>query len=322
MVWRLVSSSIVVALWMMATLATASAQNRPLAPGVLTIIPPEAQHEETLSGPLQLVEIVKGMPELAWEPNFEATSRTVYERAQAVVLRRQVWCLEFAFKPLRMIQVDVPQPTGKMQKKLIWYLVYRIRYLGGDVVPEPVEDEWGHTTYDSKLVTQEGRYFFPQFLLESHDLTKSYQDRIIPAAHKLVEEREMRGQTLLNSVEVGRQPIPLSTEDNPQEVWGLATWEDIDPRLDFFSVFVKGLTNAYQPVDVPDGFKPGDPPGTGRDLLAKTLQLNFWRPGDAINEPEDTIYFGVPYAPEAERQSAILSAFGLTERVDYLWVYR
>ena len=62
-------------------------------------------------------------------------------------------------------------------------------------------------------------------------------------------------------MEISRQPIPLSTPDNPQEVWGLVTWEDIDPRLTYFSVFVKGLTNAYKPVDLPDGFKPGDPPG-------------------------------------------------------------
>ncbi len=298
------------------------AQNRPLAPGVLTVIPPNAQHEETLSGPLELVEIVKGMPELDWQPNFEAKSRTVHERARLAVLRRQVWNLEFAFKPMRTIQVDVPQPTGKMQKKLVWYMVYRIRYLGGDLIPEPVQDEWGHTTYDSKPVTQEGRFFFPQFILGSHDLSKTYQDRIIPAARKPIEEREMRGQPLLNSVEIGRQPIPLSSADNPQDVWGLATWEDIDPRLVYFSVFVKGLTNAYKPVDLPDGYKPGDPPGTGRDILAKTLQLNFWRPGDTLNEQEDAIYYGVPYTPDAERQSAILSDFGLKERVDYLWVYR
>ena len=41
------------------------------------------------------------------------------------------------------------------------------------------------------------------------------------------------------------------------------TW--IDPRIDFFSVFVGGLTNAFQFEDVPGGFKPGDPPGTGGD---------------------------------------------------------
>jgi hypothetical protein len=312
---------VVVALMSLAATPT-SAQNRPLAPGVLTVIPPNAQYEETVSGPLELVEIVKGLPELDWKPNFEAKSRTVHERARLAVLRRQVWALEFAFKPLRTIQVDVPQPTGKMQKKLIWYMVYRVRYLGDDLVPKPSQDKFEHTTFDVEPERREGWPFFPQFLLESHDPSKPYQDRIIPAARKPIEEREMRGQELLDTVEISRKPIPLSTEDNPQEVWGLVTWEDIDPRLDYFSVYVKGLTNAYKPVDLPDGYKPGDSPGTGRDILAKTLRLNFWRPGDAINEQEDAIYFGVPYSPEADRQSAILSAFGLTERLDYLWVYR
>jgi len=63
-------------------------------------------------------------------------------------------------------------------------------------------------------------------------------------------------------------------------------------------------------------------PGPGRDILSKTLQLNFWRPGDTVNEVEDEVRYGVPYDATAQRQSEILRAFGLQERVDYLWVYR
>ena len=40
-----------------------------------------------------------------------------------------------------------------------------------------------------------GRPFFPQFVLASHDFSKSYQDRIIPAAKKPIEEREMQGRS-------------------------------------------------------------------------------------------------------------------------------
>jgi hypothetical protein len=321
MVWRL-ASCLLVAVMVLVVATAASAQTRPLAPGVLTVIPPDSQYEETYSGPMALVEIAKGLPELDWQPNFEAKSRTAFERSRLAVLRRQVWNLEFAFKPMRTIVVDVPQPTAKMQKKVIWYIVYRVRYLGNDMIPEAAKDAWGHELFDSKPVTQEGWPFFPQFVLASHDFSKSYQDRIIPAAKKLIEEREMRDQKLLNTVEISRQPIPLSTADNPQEVWGLATWEDIDPRLTYFSVYIKGLTNAYKPVDLPDAFKAGDPPGTGRDILSKTLQLNFWRPGDTINEVEDEVRYGVPYDADAQRQKTILDAFGLQERVDYLWVYR
>ena len=88
------------------------------------------------------------------------------------------------------------------------------------------------------------------------------------------------------------------------------------------TVFVGGLTNAYQPKVVPDSFKPGDPPGTGLEILPKKLQLNFWRPGDAILELDDKVRFGVPYSPDPARQKEILDSFGLDKRLDYLWVYR
>ncbi len=190
------------------------------------------------------------------------------------------------------------------------------------MTPEASTDEWGRTTFTESPVAREGRYFFPQFMLESHDFSKMYLDRIIPAAKQPIQDREVQGAELLNSVEIGRNPIPLSTADNPQEVWGVATWEDIDPRIDFFSVLVKGLTNAYKPVDLPEVYQPGEEPGTGREILSKALRINFWRPGDTIDEFEDQIYYGVPYSPDAVRQYEILSAFGLKERLDYLWVYR
>ncbi len=299
-----------------------NAQSRQYAPGVLTVVPPDQQYEETYSGPLEIVEIATGLPETDWDPNYTAKSQTVFEKSKLAVLRREIWSLEFAFKPLRSILVDVPQPSGKMQQKLIWYLVYRVRYLGGDLTPNPSTDSWGRVTFQDSPVSREGRYFFPQFILESHDFAKTYQDRIIPATKQIIQDREVRGAELLNTVEIGQKPIPLSTADNPQDVWGLVTWEDIDPRIDFFSIFVRGLTNAYKPVDLPNVFQPGAEPGTGRDLLSKTLRLNFWRPGDALNELEDQIYFGVPYTPDLERQFEILSAFGMKERLDYLWVYR
>lgn len=321
MVSRLTSCSLVVAAVLL-IVGPVNAQSRQFAPGVLTVVPPDQQWEETYSGPSPIVEIAEGFPETDWAPNYTAKSQTVYEKAKRTVLRREIWCLEFAFKPLRSIRVDVPQPSGKLQRKLIWYLVYRVRYLGGDLAPKPTNDEWGRITYEISEVSRENRYFFPQFILESHEFDKSYQDRIIPAAQKPIEERELKGQELLNTVEISQKPIPLSTPEDPQEVWGLVTWEDVDPRIDFFSVYVRGLTNAYKPVDLPGEFEPGDAPGTGRDFLTKTLRLNFWRPGDPVRELEDRIYVGVPYSPDSDRQAEILSAFGLRERLDYLWVYR
>ena len=95
-----------------------------LAPGVLTVIPPDANEEETNAGPVPIVEIVTGMSDLDWSPNYSANSETLLGQARNVVFRRPVWCLEFAFKPVRMIEVDIPQPSGKMQRKL--HLVPRL----------------------------------------------------------------------------------------------------------------------------------------------------------------------------------------------------
>ncbi len=321
MVSRLASWSLVLAT-AFSIVGSVCAQSRHYAPGVLTVIPPDQQYEETYSGPLEIVEIVKGLPETDWDPNYTAKSQTVFEKSKLVTLRRDIWCLEFSFKPLRSLYVDIPQPSGKLQHKLVWYLVYRVRYLGGDLTPTPAKDHWGRITFSPSGGAHEGRYFFPRFILESHDFGKSYQDRIIPAAKKLIEDREVQGGKLLNTVEIGRKPIPLSTADDPKEVWGLVTWEDLDPRIDFFSVFVRGLTNAYKPVDLPNVYKPGAEPGTGRDFLSKSLRLNFWRPGDALNEHEDDVFFGVPYTPDFARQKEILGAFGLKRRLDYKWVYR
>ena len=42
-------------------------------------------------------------------------------------------------------------------------------------------------------------------------------------------------------------------------MWGVATWEYVDPRMDFFSIYVKGLTNAYRFADPPGAYKAGEP---------------------------------------------------------------
>ena len=42
---------------------------------------------------------------------------------------------------MRMVYVDIPQPNGKMQRKLVWYMVYRVRNLGGHIKPR-AERKW------------------------------------------------------------------------------------------------------------------------------------------------------------------------------------
>ncbi len=271
---------------------------RNLAPGVEITIPPDRQEAETVSKQ-DIVEILHGIPGLEWSPKFAPETRTLKQMATATEFRREIWCLEFTFKPVRMIWVDVPQASGKMQRQLIWYMVYHVRNTGGSLKPTKKDD-------GSVLIEPSDRpiRFFPQFVLESHEFKKAYLDRIIPTAVVAIQEKEDPNRKLLNSVEIGSQLVPLSTDLVDKSLWGVATWEAVDPRVDFFSVYVEGLTNAYRWVDPPEAFKQGDAPTTGRVLLQKNLMLNFWRPGDERLEDQQTIRFGIP------------------GKVDYSWVYR
>jgi hypothetical protein len=296
---------------------------RKLAPGVLTVIPPEPKNEETFEGPLQLPSISS----LDWTPNFTSKTETLGEKAQRVIIRHNIWNLEFAFKPLRMIHIDIPQPTGKMQRKLIWYMVYRVRNVGGHLTPvadpqQTVADPQ-KKTYKPEVVDQvmdmvvsqptDSLRFFPHFVLESREVGKSYLDRIIPAAIPAIQMREMRGGRLYNSVEITKASIPVTRADAEGGVWGVVTWEDVDPRIDFFSIYVQGLTNA---------FRVRGSPQEGFIHQHKTLQLNFWRPSDIYDEHEGEIRFGVAAVSDPAEQATICAQYGISERVDYLWVYR
>src|SRR5262245_15357090 len=97
---------------------------RQLAPGVLHVIPPGGEPGDAHTGPVPLVEIIAGIPNLEWTPNFEPKSQTLFERAKKVNFYRPIWSLEFAFKPLRMIEIDVPDPDTKtMRRKPLWYMI-------------------------------------------------------------------------------------------------------------------------------------------------------------------------------------------------------
>jgi hypothetical protein len=293
----------------------AATQQRQLAPGVLTVVPPDLEPEDTVSTH-DIVEIRTNQA-LNWKPEFIAVSDTLHGMSTGVKFRREIWGLEFAYKPLRIIEVDVPSPGGGTQRKPVLYLVYRVRNTGQSL--EPVEGEGG--VYSARPGQGEPVHFYPQFVLESHDrnaggerVGKAYLDRVIPAAVDAISQREMRGRKLLNSVEITEQPIPVSTGRIDRSVWGVATWTDVDPRIDFFSVYVSGLTNAYRWEDEPGGYNAGDPPGRGRSFARKTLQLNFWRPGDEHLQSEREFRVGVPL------DNAGL--YDVPDGVVHTWVYR
>jgi hypothetical protein len=274
---------------------------RALAPGVEITIPADKQEEETVSTH-NVIEIINGIPNLKWTPKTEPTTQTLEQLATDTVFRRDIWCLEFTFKPVRMIWVDVPQISGKMQRKLIWYLLYHVTNRGQHLHPTRKAGT-ASGTFEIKPLDSDAR-FIPQFVLESSEYNKAYLDRLIPVAVEAIRQKEDPHRKLLNSVEIGTHQIPVSSDGLDQPVWGVATWEDLDPKIDYFSIAIQGLTNAYRWTDRPQDFHPGDPPGKGRVLTEKTLILNFWRPGDEFAEDQRIIRYGIP------------------GKVDYSWVYR
>jgi len=250
---------------------------RQLAPGVLKAVDPLQEAQDTVSRH-DLTELLAVDPKFDW--------------AKDVDFRRDIWGLVFSFKPLRMIDVDVPQADGRLARKQIWYLVYSVTNPGKALHPVTAEDG----TYNLETVDKPIR-FVPEFVLYAPEFDRTYPDRVIPAAIGPIRTRE-RTPPLLSSVEIAREVQVGET------LWGVATWEDIDPRIDRFSIFVYGLTNAYRWADKAGEYKPGDPIGKGRRLSRKALKINFWRPGDEYFPHEKEIRLGIP------------------GDVDYAWVFR
>lgn len=295
------------------------------APGTVRVIPPAPLPEETYTGPLTLTNLIDSHPEIDWaapdfpdgKPFFDVRSRTLIEQARKAILRREIFCFEFSFKPLRQIYVDIPQPSGKMERKLVWYMVYRVRYPGGDLRPAKAAEESTAAVDElySRIerVSYRQRRFFPLAILQDAESDQSYQNRIIPVATPLIKAREKITAPLYNAVEITEVPIPYSTDPAADGVWGVFTWTNVNPNVDFISMYISGLTNAFQRSDE----------GAGDvDLRKKVLQLNFYRPGDAIRQTEDRVRFGVPAYTDAEEQDYVLKQFGLEKRLDYQWVYR
>lgn len=262
---------------------------RPLVRGVFRTVDPEADTGETFANH-DVVELLAANPQFDW--------------AQGAQFHRDVWHLEFSFKLPRFVWVDMPQPSGKMQRKMVRYLVYTVTNPGK--ARHPVINNDG--TIDRK---EEGTYqvqttdlpvrFIPDFALEAQrdGKTLSYPDRILPLALASIRTREDPNRKFYTSTEMAAADI------KPGETrWGVATWIDVDPQITKFSIFVQGLSNAYHWQDLPGKYKKGDKLGTGRWLSRKTLKLNFWRAGDEFYEHENEVHLGQP------------------STVDYEWIYR
>jgi len=294
---------------------------RALAPNALTIIPADLSADDPLQRS-ELFEVTEGLKASnTWTPKRASTSTTLLARGVRVEYPRDIWCLEFAFKPPRMIAVDVPASAEKMRRANVLYLVYRVKNVGGRRVVTRRKEEAREADPVERVVEafEKPVRFLPHFVLETREglsaadgLTsyRAYLDRLVPSAMTAIRLREDPARQLLDSAAMS------ATELAPgEERWGVAIWEGIDPRIDYFSISIQGLTNAirWRPRAVRH-VAAGDPPGRHIEQTLKSLRLDFWRPGDAAAEK-----IGVGYRGMFERMALggrLLAALGWPRHSD------
>jgi hypothetical protein len=176
-----------------------------------------------------------------------------------------MWVMEeFVFIQPRMITVDVP---GK-GRKLFWYMVYHVKNKG-----------------------DAPRLFVPKFLLVD-DKGNAFLDRVNPKVQRAIQLREDPLQPLENSVSISGMIKPSVDEGVDEPLFGVAIWEDVNPRLNSFDILVEGLSNGFKELKDPQTNESVLDSATGKPKAQrKTLVLKFARPGDEFNQNEREIRY-------------------------------
>ena len=351
-----------------------------LAAGSLITILPEVDFENTYTR-ADMVELLAALP--AVDPAVADDIRFNKEVwAKDVRFQRDVWCLQFSFKPMRIVEVDIPNKEGTFDKKAVWYLVYNVKNVGsaeiesksvertikvdgadqvveveelvlnnpggaiGSEVEVGIATPIAHDTTTEKcncefcqgtgksvvhtrdmplvLKNMEGSFrprpgmdaaiqFVPQFIFavdrlvlgtasdndmdtgkqisDTETATVSYVDQVIPIALPMIMKREGMHSLPEHSVSIARREIKSG-----EDIWGVAMWTDVDPRVNRFSIYVSGLTNIYRWRENIEG--------ADRIKDRKTLKINWWRRGDRFSLSDKEIQYGFP------------------GELDYEWIFR
>ncbi len=293
---------------------------KPLAPGVLMVVPAELDVRDSFTLPMKLPDI---SPE-TYQGYITPTSRTLLGQTTNVVLFRDVWQLEFATTGLRQIKLRYRMPDGQTMDRHFWYMVYRVRDFGKSISYEDV-DETSQNAFEfiRKELQQDAAKtnpalradkFMPRFTLEGwtednegNAELKTWRDQYLPEVARQIQKVEDPNVRLYDQQEMVSVEIPLAENDTDPGVWGVAIWEGVDPTLDYVSVFVRGLTNAWR-ID------PASRYNTKADdisILHKTLQMNFWRPGDSVVQERDMVQYGIPLVDDPAEQVLICRRYRL-----------
>ncbi|MCK4683397.1 MAG: hypothetical protein KAT44_00455, partial [Pirellulales bacterium] len=266
------------------------------------MIPPD-QSVDDVAQKANLHELAQGRGG-AWDPSLAPTHETLIGLASDRQFLRDVWCLEFAYRPPRTIEVELPGKNLEIQKERVWYLVYRVRNVAvdesGKVTPALKgstrrvvfeKDEEGNddlTRPTTKFVNQ-SIHFEPHFVFETHEALSrdegllEYQDhldRLVSTAVAPISRREkIPVDMLYDSVSISERPIQPG-----EERWGVAIWQEIDARIDFFTVFIYGLTNSirWRHDAELEADLDHSPEYERREL--ECLRLDFYHPGDADHD--------------------------------------
>lgn len=286
------------------------AQSKRLAPGVLKVIQPAIDARDSYSLPLPL----DGLQTEQFSPNFAPLLDTLHGQSKQVIFYRDVWQYEFGFLGLRQARLNLRGPDGNFRYENVWYMVYRIRDTGSNVSYEQVQEEprFGHIKNEIKRDQQDFEIttkFVPHFYMRGwvkppggEYQRVSYRDQIDPEALRQIRQIEDRNRYLLDKVEMMNARIPRVKSPADDGIWGVAIWRDVNPRIDFVSVNISGLTNAYR-IDT-------DQAGV-RNFKYRNLQLNFWRPGDRVRQDDDRVVFGIPLVDDPIRQIEICKRYDL-----------
>ena len=287
----------------------AQSQPRAFAAGVLKTVPTELDPRDTHSLPMPM----PGIEAREWTPNQFPVEETLIGKSRQVTLYRDpVWELELSFLPLRQEKIKLPSASGGLENSDVWYLVVRVRNMGSAMtykdVRVPGTDHIKRQLQYDKPVDPATINFVPRFVLRGwveDEVAGNYKKLeypaiIDPVALTQIQEIEDPNQKLLDIHQLSKAKIPMAKNDVDPGVWAVAIWENIDPNIDFVSVQVEGLTNAYRLKDAEK-----------KTSFAKTLQLNFWRPGDAVRQARDKLIYGIPLVDEAEAQIRITKFYDL-----------
>ena len=229
----------------------ALAQDEPIGPNPNL---PDRLPELPGPEPIPTVALVGDLPTHPVRREYAGPNWTVADAAPMPLDRSGIWILEFACRPVRMIEVDIP---GK-GRRWVHYLYYRVVNRTG-----------------------EPRRFVPQFTLID-DKGKRCDDVVLPQAVKNIQAREDPRIDLLGAVGIMGMIPPSTKEGIDDAVYGVAIWDNVDFSADSFKIFVRGLSDASQTVTPPgDDAKPF--------VRFKALRLDYQRPGDNLRPHEGEI---------------------------------